>query len=661
MMATNNIQARNFGCKSILQRTLSFNLDCVMTIFLLLSPITNVLTFPDLLHSIYARLLKMSKYHLFLLYFACVSGALTAPEEVNFTSFGIVYDLIEYHFRPQYSTLAVTGVINDVTQDLVDWTMRNYKTTPMIVAGGEEVRGVLQENVLANVVITVISEIGDFKHSLDLLTKYRFFSHQAHVFFVWTKMNQGLFMLGKVNQYIWQNNIVNFYIVYYNNRLVLVGYNPFKKKKIELLSTIESYKDMFKNKVKQLNGYKIRGGSIEDPPRAVYYQGKVRSLDVVVLESIFHRLNGSLTEIYYPSGTVKTLRNALQLSEIDFALITQFLVNYTEIVTEKKFLYTYPYVIDAVVIMVPKPKYIPAYLNIFYIFEGELWTVVVITGVVLTVLVFALDRVGVKRLRMRGGENAFFQMLRIMVNLPSAQIKRASASKKLAFSFCLVFSFFFAILFQCSLTSTLIKPKLYPKLNTLRELASSDFPICVFSNKLTMNAGNREVIEQNFVVSNKTEILKMIMKGNDTNAYMCDSLESANIFSERTRNKFRKRLFYVLDEAYMPGHRTYLFSEHSPFLHTVNNYLLMYREFGMRIYRYEGNHIKKILVPEVKELEPRKRNGPVALGVTHLQTSFFVWIFGLSVSTLVFVLEVACARLMKKKTTTKKKQRKTTL
>ncbi|KAK4872905.1 hypothetical protein RN001_014934 [Aquatica leii] len=447
---------------------------------------------------------------------SCAEASLTAVAEPDFSSFIPIFKLIESHFRNYYNTLAITGIIDNNTQDFIDWTLHNYHQTPTIIASSDEIHATSLKNVLANVMITVVSDVKDVKKYMHLLTKYQFFSHQSYVFFIFTKQISAVFLLTEMHEYIWKNKIVNLYVVAYNTQLVLIGYNPFKKEKVEILMDDESYLTMFRNKVKNLNGYEIRGGTVEDVPRTVYYRNRVYSLDLAVIKSIFKRLNANLTIVHYSSESMATVKKALKKGEIDCALIRLFLYDLNELMYGKKFLYTYPYVLDAFVILVPTPERLPGYLNIFYIFKSSLWLCIVVTCLVLTLFVSVLDRVSLKVFKLRGREKAFFQVLRLMVNLPSSEVKRATNAKKVILTSCFWYSCFFYVVFQSSLTSTLIKPKTYPKLTTLKELAQSSYKIYSMTPDFLKEASTWNQLEHKIMPSSKSDIMNMIMSGDNS-------------------------------------------------------------------------------------------------------------------------------------------------
>ncbi|KAF5278849.1 hypothetical protein FQR65_LT03538 [Abscondita terminalis] len=479
---------------------------------------------------------------------------------------------------------------------MLDWTLSNYQTTPTIVTAVDRRYKPPAHPATANVIIAILENADFINATLDQLVKRSFFTYRSYVFFVLAE-----------------------------ERLQVLAYNPFKSSKLENFTNAAAYTQMFHNKVKQMNGHVIRGGTVEDVPRAVYRNGQLYVTD----------------KNLHSHSRYDSIMKKIMEEKLDCAFITQFWENLDEFDPEKKLQYSNPYSLDAILIILPRPKYIPTYLNIFFIFQGTLWIFLIVTCVLITLATALLDRMALKIATIRTSEDPVFQTIRIMINLPSSAIQKTILSKKLLFLFSVWLTFFFHILFNSYLTSTLIKPKRYARITTLKELSESEYKIYFYWKDLAERSSSWPILRDRYIFESKSEMFKMIMGGNDNYGYGCNSLQSADIFVRRSTNKHRKGLFYVLKEALVPGHRAFVFPKNSPYLSTINNYLLMYKEFKIHQDPFANLDVKKNLIPEEStDVFKNRKIKNVVLTLGHMQTCFYILCLGLTVSFLVFVGEV---------------------
>ncbi|KAF5278848.1 hypothetical protein FQR65_LT03537 [Abscondita terminalis] len=576
-----------------------------------------------------------------VLFLCChiVTPALEPIEEPVYANLKKLFNFIESNFRDQYNILAVTGVFDDEIRSLLDWTLVNYQTTPTIVTAID--RSYMPVHaVSANVIIVMLKNVDFINATLDRLVKRSFFTYRSYVFFVLAEetFSDGWFF--PIGAYVWQKRILNVFFVFYDSRLQVLTYNPFKSSKLENFTNAAAYTQMFHNKVKQMNGHVIRGGTVQDIPRAVYRNGELYVTDKLAVISIIQHLNASVKETYYPSYDYYKIIDEILLENLDCAFITQWLQNVDELNTEKKLQFSNPYSLDAALIILPRPKYIPTYLNIFFIFQGTLWIFLIVTYVLVTLMTALLDSVALKTAAIRTSENSIFQTIRTVINLPSTEIKKSMLSKKILFLFSIWLTFFFHVLFNSSLTSALIQPKRYGRITTLKQLSESDYKIFFYWKELAERSSSYYMLRDHYIFENKSKIFDMIMDGDDEYGYGCNSLLTAEIFVRRSTNKHKKVLFYVLKEAVVPGHRAFIFPQNSPFLATINNYLLLYKEFKIHQRQFGNAEVQKNLIPE-KPVSVATNDviKNVVLSLDHVQTSFYILGLGLMMSTLVFVGE----------------------
>ncbi|KAF5272701.1 hypothetical protein FQA39_LY07728 [Lamprigera yunnana] len=512
----------------------------------------------------------MLVFLLVMLFFRCdVEGGVPFVEDHIFNVYKPLFDCVEKQFRNQYNILAVTGDNDQHTVDFLDWVLYNYETTSVIIFYNNH-EDSERFKTLAKVVIVVLKNVDEVGASLDRLLRRSFFSYACYIYFVLingtfhsTYQNLGIHM--------WEKNILNVFFVSFVNDVEVIGYNPFTNE-IENYTTIENYPRMFNDKARKLNGYEITVGIVEDVPRCVYHKSQVYSTDKIIMQGVLKLLNGTINEKFYSNESFPYLNNLVLNGELECTYIRQF-------VFRKHFgkiQFSYPYHIDAAVIMIPSPKYLPNYLNILFVFRIKLWTCLVGICILITVVTSIIDKASIDLRSLVYRESSIFQTLRALMNLPSTEINESLFSKKLLFLFCVWLTLFFQTLFKTTLTSALIKPQRYEKITTLEGLGRSEFDIYVFPKNKFLRKDGRDLLTDKFKEATKSEIVNMIMSGNEAHVYVCTSIECADILLRRTHNKFKRDVFYTLKEVFVPGHRAYAFSNKSCYLEAIN------RTVGMR-------------------------------------------------------------------------------
>ncbi|KAK5639768.1 hypothetical protein RI129_010579 [Pyrocoelia pectoralis] len=583
----------------------------------------------------------MKKYTFFcvaLLWPTLTECGLQPVQTVILSEIGTIINNIQSKFKSEYSTMVVASVSDPVVSNLVNTIFESAHLPIIAVNINESVKWTPCYSK-ANIVIAVLRNVDQIQFGLERLRKFSFFVHQAYFFFLIAENVSNINWFTNTSDMLWANHILHFFYLFHHYDWEILSYNPFTKK---VGNWSGNYEGLFADRPLKMNGYEVRGGVVEDEPQSIFGKdGKVYSTEIVVIKNIFNWLNASLRVSRSYNGSYKKLNKEIIAGQINCGLSTYFLHNSKTLEVNSDLQFAYPYQINAYVFLLPRPQNLPMYLNIFMVFTIELWICILVSCILLTLAIVLIDKIAHRQHSFVSRENPFFQTIRLMINLPSEEHRRTIFSKKLLFMFGLLLSFWVNALFQSSLISVLVKPKRHKRLTTVRQVSESGIPIYLSGKSIDTRTNLSSLLQKQFVFKDKIEIMDMIMAGNTNNIYSCNSLQCAEIMIRRSRNKFGKNMYYILEEKLIPGHRSYIFPKNSPFIDTVNRFILLYKEFGLlQSYKFGDLETEKNLIPEPNNYYKYKKMGATVLTLDHMQTAFYILLLGYAISLLVVLVEV---------------------
>ncbi|KAF5278847.1 hypothetical protein FQR65_LT03536 [Abscondita terminalis] len=562
----------------------------------------------------------MKQIYVFL-YCTLAVGAVIVPQyQHDYKNFHKLVHYVQLQYESRYNIIAIVGNFNGRLRDVADWLLCDYRTMPTIVVNtfSNEQR---KSTAKSNLIICLLENASEIETIRTRLTNYTFFSYDSYIFFVICDEITDVSWTMGVGESLWNTKILNFFFVYYTNKLEVVTYNPFVDQKLENYN--DRYHEMFKNKNLNMNQYRLKGGAIEDIPRSIVRENKIYSNDYEFLLRILKQLNASVDVVTFFHGDVSysMLNGQILSGDLDFGLMTYFLFNSSYGGVIKGAQYAYPYTMDAAVILVPNPKPIPTYLNIFLVFKYTTWIAFTTAFLAMMLAMEAVDCIS-RNMEMLTAEAPFFQIVRIISNVPTAENRKRMFCKRFIFGCGLWLAFFFHVSFGSNLTLTLVKPKQFEKINTLNELAETKMKIYI-TKIVAEYSSNYNAMSDQYVFATKGVIANMIISGQIQYAYGCSSLEASRIFIKEVQQKFGKNLFYKLKEQLVPGHRSYVFPINSPYITTIDKKKLQFYEFGL----YE-NKLKSIQTRRFFINRTLSESDRTPLTLSHMQTPFYLLILG---------------------------------
>ncbi|KAJ9576384.1 hypothetical protein L9F63_006740 [Diploptera punctata] len=202
------------------------------------------------------------------------------------------------------------------------------------------------------------------------------------------------------------------------------------------------------------------------------------------------------------------------------------------------------------------------------------------------------------------------------------------------------YCFAFNTIFQTKLTSFLIDPGLDHQISTIEEMINSDLKLGV-RNKLSKEyilKSYEKISSNKIIILEVEEALKNITFNRDISY-----LEGLD-FIDALRSKYVKEdgshMICTFDERLVSFFIANIIPKHSPLLDALNNVLRRLFEgnfISLWLRSMKGNEImksafKRQLISDNKDYCP--------LGIVHLQSSFYLLLFGEGISIVVFIIEI---------------------
>lgn len=550
-------------------------------------------------------------------------------------------------FNRQYEVIALTNVDDEIANDFVDIILEETLQVPKLITNETTSGDLSLSELKTGIIVTFFANLSAIDKALSDLKSFSFFSLRANIFFIICTPVEETSWLRTEGARIWEENILNFLFIYYADRLEMAAFNPFLDEEIVHYTNEPISGRMFANKILHLHGHNLTVAATEDLPSVVYRNGAWTGKDIALMNNVLTNINASV-QIIHCKSYVTLLENVVS-RVADLSLQTKFIFNFSEGSQYGAAEFSYPFVTDGYVLVVPKGKLSPPYLNIFLVFQADVWISIFIACLLIT-LVFLSASCFSEFQR----NEPFLEILRLFINLPTPEFSGALFSKKMLLVFCIALSMILNMAFQSALTSALITPRYLPDIKTLKDLDDSKMPILVA--KLFSDISLAVELNEQFVYANKSYEIELILNGVDDRAYGLNNLESADFLVNAAKAKFNREVFRVIRDYLVPGYRAYVFPSGSPYLVTINDMLSKYREFGLEHSIKNLDFKRETSTSSDQNVTAQENDATVVLGLQHVQTAFLILIMGQFVGAFVFFLELVtfkCNKRNKRKRRTK--------
>lgn len=485
----------------------------------------------------------------------------------------------------------------------------------------------IQKRTIENSIVVVVNDALHFQTRLDIMRNKTEVASSARVMFIFLDDSINVTAFARK---LWENNrLLNFGLMYYNKEVKVTCYNPFLKKMSTYSQDLENFPIFRTDKLSNMHGYPLKVSLFEYKPRIVQINGQFYGRDVMVLDRIIWQLNASkevvVPEDHFYSGAFTDMVNG----KSDILFVPGFLDNSTSNAS----VCGYPYIRDDFVIVAPKAPILPLYKNISLTFNREVWVLLGMTILTLSVIFLLSDY------------RNYMEIVRILVNSGTPILKESASWKKVLIIFYIEFAIIMSIAFQSSLTSALMIPRHMKDLETVADLDKSSYTVIV--SKVFMDVYKPQTyfnapIE---VVDTKAYLINMMKNKSDGYCYVI-SKTTADMCVDYVSRKYRQTVYHILQQSLVPGYSAFHFPIGSPYVDKINQLVLRDQEHG-----FTGSSVlQQVLIEETIREERMvdqaiSSNTLIVLTFSHLQTAFYILGFGYGLSAAVFVAEVICSRI----------------
>lgn len=467
----------------------------------------------------------------------------------------------------------------------------------------------------------------------------------------------------KIFNGIWNNNVLNAIIIYWNQTLSAVSYTPFPSIQLQFIpkSDLLNRKIIFSDKSRNLQGHPFRVTAFYDVSRATFNRHKTNDLnalggvDGLLGRLIIEKMNASLTMSepkdaqqigeLFPNKTATGCLAALMNGQFDFGLNMRF---YRLDHFEGKVEATRTNGRDDICFLVPRQGPASNLANIFGPFCSYTWIAIVVALPCYVLVYYSLN---IQEKDKRSLEFHFFQFFGYMLQQPTVFLTQ-SKRQKILIVFWLMSTLLLSSMYQCKLSGPLIIPKDQPEINSIKELSQSNLKILSFARY------NRQIIEffsdpkykgrykplfkllKNCSISQFDEYIEKLDR-----SYGFANKHHINMHLRRVNTLGSTVFYHPIEQCPVPYLGVYGIRYGSPYKDIIDFIIHQAQETGL-IEKWE-----RINQLNDKKSQAKLHNGHgnVAFNLNHLQTAFYIYLIGCATAIGAFFSEIMYERFMKKK------------
>lgn len=434
------------------------------------------------------------------------------------------------------------------------------------------------------------------------------------------------------------HRLLNFVLVYNHGAraLEVIGYNPFNNTVLNFTENFASV-DLFPDKLSDLYGHTLKVSVCDDYPRNMYKDGDAFGSDLSLLKNILAHINATPQYVYHETfdGVIDDVQNY----KTDFSFIGYFASNWLT-----HLWFTYPQYMDDVVIMVPQRGLIPYYWNVFLVYEPHALLALLVPSNLIMLAIYITKKLKQKEV---DGVRTFMEVMVIGVSSPLPTLSKSTVPIKLILMSYVFYTFVVNGVYQTSLISAYVTPKKYKDINTLQELKEANFRIRIPADYGRQVPGDN-LVKSQLVSDTISNVTASVISQDTSSAYAMPFSYAweSNIVAMKDAKKKRKLAdffgrprFWLMRDILVPLHKVYLFPINSIYISKVNDLILKDREYSLTKAINYGLWKRRL-----RSLHAQN-DSMVVLELSHMQMCFYLLLFGLCTSAVVFVVEVACLKM----------------
>lgn len=458
--------------------------------------------------------------------------------------------------------------------------------------------------------------------------------------------------LSEIFDEFWQRQVLNVIIIFWTSKLNCFTYTPFGERYLIPLNVNWTQPDrLFYEKTRNLEGYTLRLGMFFEPQRASISEvdGKfvMKGIDGGLAQMIINAMNATL-QLVRPVDNAKlgeifsnkTSSGIIALFEnetIDMSFNARFyrMQHFRGIIEP-----TITLGRDDLCILVPRTGISLNLDNIFDAFEMPVWTLVIIALPIYAIFLHIYHGKWRGYRKSYSLSHTFLRLFGWNLNQPYMRSPR-TAFIKIMIGLWIMYSAVITNWYNSNLTSYLmVKPRL-PDITTLEQLEQSNYHILTLKkyadvmNEFLINLkGHQNLLGRVHAVNEQNGLFNYISDKNTMYAYA----HKEHILRFILNKDHLYETFAEMKECAVPFVNVYALSYGSPYKGRVNWLLSQSIDCGITDHWLDiRSHIDKL--NQVRHQKSASEQH-VAISISHLQSAFYILLFGCIVSFLVFIFEI---------------------
>lgn len=465
----------------------------------------------------------------------------------------------------------------------------------------------------------------------------------------------------------WQREILNVIIVFWTNELKCFTYTPFDEITLIPLSINETDpKQLFYDKTRNLNGHEIRLGMLSDTERCEIVetktQTKFKGLDGLLVSLIMKQMNATFKLIQpldganlgekFPNGSSNGIFALFKYGAIDMSFNARFFraQDFRDTIEATRTIGR-----DNLCILVPRAGISLNLDNIFDTFEPPIWILIIVALPIYSLFFYVYYHRAHHGGSGSGGglSRTFDSFSHIMLRLYGWNLNQPYMTSpntvlaKLLFGLWIIYSAVITNWYCSNLTTVLmVRPRL-PDIATLQQLERSNYHIItqhrysVLINKFLMESNEHNDLLRRIHSDTNHHIHQRILNKDTAHAYA----EKEHIIRYLMLTGHLFEIYSQMKECPVPFINVYAMSYGSPYKGRVDWILSQALDYGIiDLWLDMGLHREKMNQFHQHGHKRSHNTQHGSISISHLQTAFYILLFGCIVSLLVFIGEINMAK-----------------
>ncbi|XP_004519142.1 uncharacterized protein LOC101452095 [Ceratitis capitata] len=522
------------------------------------------------------------------------------------------------------------NIFLNITEDSADELCKHSGLTPKIILDYEhadllELNGWATENVLTVAFVGVKNKTKPISTLVKLLWQL----HYTNVLFVYKSSMSGV-QLYELFALCWQHGFVNVLILI---QQTLYTYHPFPAIKVLELRTLSAYYD--KSHLEDFQGHPLRSSISNNAPRVYHYTDDDGNLAnggylYALLLTFIRQHNGTFQEVKMPTYDLNLTQTIAAFNNRDIDILAELLFMYPE------YAHSAVVCIYRTLLMAPYAKPLQSYLYILQPLTRFIWLLIIIAFCYSLIAQMLLSRLRTRRFNFGA---ALLRIVSGILYLPTFYYRNCARTQIICAIMLLASGFLLTNFYQTSLASMFITRLYEPQINTIADIAHTNFRLPITKTDaayLNSLAGVPEIINDRLIEMNPLETYTLLRDLNTS--YVLSSMEDKIMFFMYQQKFLRIPRVKVIDEELAEVPLFIALAHGSPFIQQLNRFLGQIFDTGIFQKMVSDSAEEGILTNEIRFFRTVSAKF-YPLSVQNFSMIFVAWAFGLMCATVCFLIE----------------------